>query len=75
MSKQTAVKLTNELAAQHPQPGNDPVQRLRHTVEMFASAKPDEYAILATSNLYGPGVKTGLTWRDLAALLRIVAKK
>jgi hypothetical protein len=57
-----------EFIAQHPQPGDDPVARLCHVVELFDDTDPNEFAVLATSNVYDDGERTGLTFGDLRAL-------
>ncbi len=51
-------------AEQHPHPGDDPVARLRHTVELFEAQPDDEFAVMATSNASPDGGRTGLTWGD-----------
>lgn len=62
-----------EFIADHPYPGTDPVARLNHVVEVFAGTDPDELAVMATSNVYDDGVKTGLTFGDLKALADLLA--
>jgi hypothetical protein len=58
-----------DFAEAHPHPGDDPINRLAHTLEMFDGQPDEEMAILATSDAYPDGGKTGLTWGDLRAIL------
>jgi hypothetical protein len=58
----------------HPYPSADPLQRLRHTVSVFADAPDDEVVVMATNGIYPTGDtldgrSTGLTHGDLRALL------
>jgi hypothetical protein len=45
-----------------------PYEALAHTLAVFADAPDDRVLIQATSNVYGEGVRTGLTMGDLRAL-------
>lgn len=61
---------------QHPYPSADPLDRLRHTVSVFADSPDDETVVMATANIYPADVclpngwrQTGLTYGDLRALL------
>ena len=64
------MSTTSQTRDQHDEPGTDPVERLRHTLAIYeGQITDDEWVIRATSNVYGPGVTTGLTWGDLRALL------
>jgi hypothetical protein len=38
---------------------------LEHTLQVFGDLPDDAWALMATGNVYGPNVRTGLTWRDL----------
>lgn len=58
-----------DFAQEYPHPGDDPLARLRHTLSVFAAQPASEWAIVATSNAYPDGGKTGLTWGDLRAIL------
>lgn len=57
-----------------PPPADDsPVARLAHTLAIYDEVprlrpRDDEWAVTATHNIYGYGVRTGLTWGDLRAL-------
>lgn len=51
-----------------PSPDGDAVQRLTHTLAVFATAADEDLAIRATGGLYGDRT-TGLTWGDLRQLL------
>jgi len=59
---------TPQLPAGWPAPPQDPTAALQHTLDLYADQPGDAMVIVATSNVYGPGVKTGLTWGDLRAL-------
>lgn len=62
-----------DMIAKYPQPGDSPVERLAHVNAMFADdtdVTPAGWAIQATSNLYGEGVRTGITYGDLRAIER-----
>lgn len=51
---------------------NDPVQRLGHTLEVFAAQSDDDWVTVATSG-YGSVLgadRTGITWGDLRAIYR-----
>lgn len=59
----------HEFAATHPHPGDDPAARLRHVLDVYGDDVSDpQWAIRATTGMYGPGEVTGLTWGDLRAL-------
>lgn len=68
----TIDRFNADCRERHPFPGDDPVARLRHVVEVFTGTDPTDLAVMATSNVYGRGVKTGLTFGDLAELLRLL---
>lgn len=57
-----------QVRAQHPHPGDDPIARLRHTLDQYSEVDDDRFAVIATTSIYGPGEKTGLTWGDLRAI-------
>lgn len=58
-----------QVRAQHAYPGDDPVARLRHTLDVYGDdARDDEWVKIATTGIYGQGIKTGLTWGDLRAI-------
>lgn len=61
-----------DIRAAHPYPTTDPLDRLRHTMSVYADT--DGIAVQATSNIYPAsdtidGRSTGLTYSDLRALL------
>lgn len=58
-----------EVRERLPEPGDFPLQHLRHTVATFADSPDDEIAQMATRDIYGPGVATGITWGDLRLIL------
>jgi hypothetical protein len=53
-----------------PPASDDPVDHLRHTLASFTDEPDRAMALTATSNLYAPRLRTGLTWGDLRAILR-----
>lgn len=58
-----------EFEATHPHPGDDPVARLRHTLDVYGpDVRDEDWAIRATSGMYPAGGVTGLTWGDLKTL-------
>ncbi len=68
--KTTARRAIQEFTEQHPQPGDDPIEHLRHVVAVYHDTPADDYVLIASSNIYGDGVRTGLTHGDLRALLQ-----
>lgn len=69
-------RIARDTIAAHPYPSADPLDRLRHTVSVFADSPADATVIIATSGIYPPEVSidqrhrhTGLTHGDLRALL------
>lgn len=57
-----------EARASLPEPGDTPIQHLRHTVATFDGQPDDELVVMATSGIYPQG-RTGLTWGDLRLIL------
>lgn len=57
-------QIRDEFIAAHPDP-SDPVA---HTLSVYADEPDDAFVIIASGNVYGDGVKTGLTWGDLRRL-------
>jgi hypothetical protein len=51
-----------EIDTNWPDPVSDPIG---HTLAVYGGAPPDDFVIVATSNVYGDGVRTGITWGDL----------
>lgn len=45
---------------------------LAHTLEIFSDDDDDRMVLMATSNVYGPGIKTGLTMGDLRLIARTI---
>lgn len=64
MSK-TMYQIRQEFIAAHPDPEVDPVA---HTLSVYADQPDDAFVVVASGNIYGEGVKTGLTWGDLRRL-------
>ena len=61
-------KFARDFTDHHPHPGDDPVARLNHTLAVFADAADGDWAVRATTCVYGPAEVTGLTWGDLRAI-------
>jgi hypothetical protein len=57
----------HKFVAENPQPV-DARSALAHTLRFFADEADSKLVVMATSNVYGDGVKTGLTWGDLRAI-------
>lgn len=49
---------------EHPKPSN-PIEALAHTLAVFEELPDDQLMVQATSGMYAPGVRTGLTLGDL----------
>ena len=62
------TRAQHDFEQRHPQPGDDPVARLQHTLDLFDNQPDGEFVVIATSGMYGDGVRTGLTWGDLRKL-------
>jgi hypothetical protein len=66
---------TEEIVANcGPRPGDDPIERLQHVNRVYAGQEGESMAVMATSNIYGHGVTTGLTFGDLAVLEDAIRK-
>jgi hypothetical protein len=50
-----------EARAKYPDPKNG----LAHTLAVFADEPDESFVVVATGNIYGPGIRTGLTWGEL----------
>ncbi len=62
----------HETAAKYPHPGDDPVKRLRHTLDVYEDKHDGEWVSRATSGIYADGETTGLTWGDLRAIASLI---
>lgn len=62
---------TDDFIAQNPHPGDDPIARLRHTLDQYPEVADDRMAVAATSGMYPEG-DTGLTFGDLRAVARLI---
>ncbi len=64
------MAFADDTRAQHSHPGDDPVARLRHTLDVYAkdNVPDDRYVVEATRGIYGDHEVTGLTWGDLRVL-------
>lgn len=60
------------IRATWPTPPVTPTDALLHAVDLHVDQPDDELAVLATSNFYGPGTRTGLTWGDLRAIANLI---
>ena len=65
----SSTKFAADVRAALPEPGTTPIEHLRHVVAAFEICPDEELVKMATYNVYGDGVTTGLTWGDLRALL------
>lgn len=65
-------RFADEFRDRHPHPGDDPIARLRHTVDVFANSSSDEQIVVATAGVYGDAVTTGLTHGDLRAIVALL---
>lgn len=75
----TMDRYARETINSHPYPSTDPLQRLRHTVSVFADSDADDVAVMATSGVYPAEAtlhrhenQTGLTHGDLRAILNLL---
>ena len=57
----SAGKMFADFRAAHP----DPEDGLAHTLSVFADTPDDKYIVVASHNVYGEGIRTGLTWGEL----------
>jgi hypothetical protein len=55
----------------NPHPGDDPVARLRHTLDRYPEVDDDREVLSATRGMYPQG-DTGLTFGDLRAIARLI---
>lgn len=75
MSKADYIRAVLE---RHPNPPADnPVDRLRHTLDFYRDEdgslkEPGRVVLLGTSGIYGDGVQTAVTMTDLDTLLKLV---
>lgn len=51
-----------------PKPPTNPTDALLHTLDAYQDSPDTDAVIIATSGMYGRGVRTGLTWGDLRAI-------
>ncbi|MFI5938072.1 hypothetical protein [Actinoplanes sp. NPDC051494] len=66
------MNFADEVRIKHPHPGDDPVARLRHALDVY-EASPDDRVVLDVVGLgvYPEGATT-LTLGDLRALARLI---
>lgn len=50
-----------------------PLGRLRHTLANYEDMPDGAIAIMATHNVFGPDVTTGITWGDLRKIAKELA--
>jgi hypothetical protein len=65
-ARRTMRQISEEFIATHPDP-SDPVA---HTLSVYAEEPDEAFVIVASGNIYGDGVRTGLTWGDLRRLAK-----
>ncbi len=53
-------------------PPTTPTEALTHVLTAFAHTPDSDIAVMATSNIYGKGVRTGITFGDLRAIQRLL---
>jgi hypothetical protein len=59
-----------------PAPGDDPVERLAHTLRVYGGQVEDWAPVVdATRNVYADGFWTGLTWGDLRVIYDLLANR
>lgn len=59
-----------------PTPPTNPLEALRHTLDIYDGQVSDSgYVCIATSNVYGHGIRTGLTWGDLRNIAALIEEK
>ncbi|MFF7411602.1 hypothetical protein [Streptomyces lydicus] len=61
-------RIRREAMEQYGEAPANPTEALDHVLAVFADAPDDRIVLEATNNIYGPGVRTGLTMGDLRAL-------
>ena len=59
-----------DFRAAHP----DPADALAHTLSIYAATPADEFIVVASSNVYGKDIRTGLTWGDLRRIAAQLAR-
>ncbi|MEU7096074.1 hypothetical protein [Kitasatospora aureofaciens] len=64
-------KTASEVLNKRPEAPQNPADALAHIIEVYAEVPDDRIMIEATTNVYGPGVRTGLTMGDLRSLARL----
>lgn len=63
-------RIAREAAKTYGPPPTTPTEALAHVLCAFAEQPDEAYVLTATSNIYGEGVRTGLTYGDLRAIQR-----
>lgn len=66
-TKGPSTRFADEARERYPDP-SDPVA---HTLAVYADTPNEQFVIIATSNVYGDKVTTGMTWGDLRRLASI----
>ncbi len=58
---------THKWINENPEPVGT-TENLQHTLKIFSDVPDDRFVVIATSNVYDDGTKTGLTFGDLRAI-------
>lgn len=70
----TSTKWMEDYVAKHGPLPVTSLQRFLHTMSVYEEADGDTMVIQATGNIYGEGVRTGVTWDDLRVIAGIIEK-
>jgi hypothetical protein len=65
------MSFEDDFIRDNPHPGDDPVARLRHTLDRYTETADTREVLIATRGLYPQG-DTGLTFGDLRAIARLL---
>jgi hypothetical protein len=55
-----------------PQSFGDARANLEHTLQVYGDDADDRMVLMATGNVYGDGIRTGLTLRDLRLIAEYI---
>jgi hypothetical protein len=65
-------QILQDTIARHGNAPSNALEALAHVVSVYEATPDDQTMVLATSNVYGDGVRTGLTMGDLRVLLGLL---